>query len=323
MENTHSKKTQISSMPIIFIMFILIAPLAGCSNDKVTLANTSGSEKGIMVDGQSSAGQVNDQSFTSATNGPISVGKLTASPSSNEVVAFNSLHPVAVQTPVGWTSGNDSITVSFPNLITIPVKVWIVKGPFNTQRQRAIDACITTSSIWINERMGVDFNPFEIVDATGDPQAANYFAFDCSKKTGIETDIGKTAGRINIYWVDTVDGGTGRGQACQIGSDFVAMGSSTGDELLSHELGHDFALQHVDGQATFDQTNIMHSASNTREFITEGQLFRGHLRTNSALNFLYAARPGLPTRNCGHNDATDPCPRINKRIWADGVFPAN
>src|SRR5438046_890032 len=83
-------------------------------------------------------------------------------------------------------------------------------------------------------------------------------------------DIGKTAGGINIYWVDTVDGGTGRGNACNIGSDFVAIGSANGLELLSHELGHDFALQHVDGQATFDQTNIMHSASNTRQFITEG-----------------------------------------------------
>lgn len=321
MTNNLSQTPRALRILIVLALATLSASLSGC-NDKVTLANTSGGEKGILVDGQSSSGQVNDQAQVLATNGPFGVGKLSASLTSNEVVAFNSVHPVTLQT-VAWTSGNDDVTVTMPNLIRIPVKVWIVQGPFAAQRLRAVTACITTSTIWTNERMGVDFNPFEVVDATADPQAANYLAFDCSKRAGIEADIGKTAGRINIYWVNTVDGGTGRGQACQIGSDFVAMGSATGDELLSHELGHDFALQHVDGQATFDMTNIMHSASNTREFITEGQLFRGHLRTNSALNAIYAARPGLPTRDCAHGDDTVQCPRNNKRIWADGTFPAN
>ena len=321
MKHNLSQTSRVFPLLIILIIAFLSVSLSGCA-DKVTLANTSAAEKGIMVDGQDSSGQVNDRSQVLAANGPFGVGQLTASPSSNEVVAFNSMHPVALQT-VAWTSGNDDITVTLPNQILIPVKVWIVQGPFASQHARAIDACVTTSSIWTNERMGIAFNPFEIVDATGDPQAANYTTFDCSKKAGIEADIGHTAGRINIYWVNTVDGGTGRGQACQIGSDFVAMGSATGDELLSHELGHDFALQHVDGQASFDMTNIMHSASNTREFITEGQLFRAHLRTNSALNAIYAARPGLPTRDCAHGDATDQCPILNKRIWADGTFPAN
>lgn len=316
-----SKTSRGFQLLILLMLAVLSVSLSGCA-DKVTLANTSAAEKGIMVDGQSSSGQINDRSQVLATNGPFGQGQLTASPSSNEVVAFNSLHPVAVQS-VTWTSGNDNITLNMPNQILIPVKVWIVQGPFASQRTRAIDACVTTSSIWTNERMGVAFSPFEIVDATSDPQAANYTTFDCSKRAGIEADIGKTAGRINIYWVNTVDGGTGRGQACQIGSDFVAMGSATGDELLSHELGHDFALQHIDGQATFDMTNIMHSASNTREFITEGQLFRAHLRTNSALNAIYAARPGLPTRDCNHGDATNQCPTLNKRVWADGTFPAN
>ena len=321
MKNQFSQPSSAFRLQLTLVLAVLSVSLAGCA-DKVTLSNTSASDKGIMVDGQSSSGQVNDRSQVLATNGPFGVGELTASPTSNEVVAFNSMHPVAVQT-VTWTGSDDNITVAMPNTILVPVKVWIVQGPFAAQRTRAINACITTSSIWRNDRMGVDFNPFEIVDATADPQAANYLTFDCSKRAGIEADIGKTAGRINIYWVNTVDGGTGRGQACQIGSDFVAMGSATGDELLSHELGHDFALQHVDGQATFDMTNIMHSASNTREFITEGQLFRAHLRTNSALNAIYAARPGLPTRNCAHGDDTDQCPRLNKRVWADGAFPAN
>lgn len=307
-----------------FVLVIVagIFALLGC-DDQVTLINTSGNSNGILVDGQSSTGPVNDQTFTSNST-TISVGQLSASVSSNEVVAFTNQRPAAIQTPVSWTSGSDNVSVAFSGQITIPVKVWIVKGPFDTQRMKAINACITTTSIWNNERMGVAFSPFEIVDATSDPDAPNYYAFDCSKKTGIETDIGKTIGRINIYYVETVDGGSGRGQACAIGSDFVAMGANTGSELLSHELGHDFALTHIDDLANdFDQTNIMHSASNTRQYITEGQLFRAHLSTTSALNFLYSARPGQPTRNCPRDTANDQCPQIKKRIWADGTFPPN
>lgn len=307
----------------IFLTFVAaMFTVMGCA-DRVKLSNTSSSENGILVDGQSSSGPMNDKAFTS-TSTTIRVGRLRASASSNEVIAFTNLRPVAIETPVPWTSGRDTVNTPFANQITFPVKVWIVKGPFNTQRTKAINACITTTAIWNSERMGVAFSPFEIVDATTDPDAPNYYAFDCSKKTGIETDIGKTAGRINIYYVDTVDGGTGRGQACNIGSDFVAMGSNTGSELLSHELGHDFALTHIDDlTADFSQTNIMHSASNTRQFITEGQLFRAHMATTSALNFLYAARPGQPTRNCARDTANDQCPRIKKRIWADGMFPPN
>ena len=312
------------SLLLIPRIFQLLLPLPGllllaACGDAVQLNNTSGSENGLLVDGQFQTGATNDHTFA-ATGTKIGIGKIDAS--AGEVVAFTNFRPVAITTPVNWTNSDETATVNFANEMLIPVKVWIVKGPFSTQRTRAINTCITTSGIWNSERMGVDFNPFEVVDATTNPNAANYLAFDCTKRTGIETDIGKTAGRINIYWVDTVDGGTGRGQACNIGSDFVAIGSANGLELLSHELGHDFSLQHVDGQVTFDQTNIMHSASNTRQFITEGQLFRSHLNTTSALNFVYNARPGQPTRNCGHAQADAQCPALNKRIWADGAFPA-
>jgi hypothetical protein len=302
----------------LFVGLALIGTLAGCG-DLVKLTNTSGSENGLLVDGQFATGATNDHTFTS-TSPDIGLGHVDTS--TGEVIAFTNLRPPAVQA-VNWTHDFETINMSFPDAFRIPVKVWIVKGPFATQRTRAINTCITTSGIWNNERMGVDFSPFEIVDATANPNAANYFAFDCSKQAGIEADIGKTAGRINIYWVDTVDGGTGRGNACAIGSDFVAIGSANGLELLSHELGHDFALQHVDGQATFDQTNIMHSASNTRQFITEGQLVRGHLRSDSALNFVYNLRPASQLRNCGHSQVDNQCPALNKRIWADGAFPAN
>ena len=295
--------------------------LYGCGDD-VELSNTSGMGNGVLIDGQDSTGQLNDKTFLSSGD-IVDVGDVDPSGVYNEVIAFTNLRPLAIDTSTAWTTGKDDIPLPFANEIQIPVTIWIVRGPFGTQQTRALNAVTTTVGIWDDERMGVAPSPVQIVDATGDPDAPTYFAFDCSLQNGIENDIGKTNGRINVYYVDTVDGGTGRGQACSIGSDFVAMGRFTGNELLAHEFGHDFALTHIDGLPDFDQTNVMHSASNTREFHTEGQLQRAHMKPNSALNSVYNARAGEPTRNCPRDTANDECVDIVKRIWADGAFPAN
>ncbi len=307
----------------LFFLFITICLASIACNDSVQLTNNSTSENGLLVDGRDGTGNFNDKKFISAA-ATIDVVSIDASAASNEVIAFTNHRPPAIVQNVPWTSSFEQIAVPYANKMKLAVKVWILHGPFNTTKTTAINACITTSNIWNSERMGLDFSTFEIIDATGDAQAATYLDFTCTQQAGIKTDIGFTAGRINIYYVRTVDGGADRGQACQIGSDFVAMASGSGSELMSHELGHCFSLQHVDGDSNFDQTNIMHPASNTRQFVTEGQLFRAHLRTNSAINFVYAARPALPTRDCAHSNlSSDACPAIQKRIWADGTFPAN
>jgi hypothetical protein len=311
--------------PSWVLLLVLATFYASCEGDDlVTVVNGNGSEPvGLLSDGQKLGAQVNDMTNITTIN-LQNLGKFEAPGTNAEVMGFTNGRPMAILSPIAWTPESDPQNLPFANQITIPVTVWIVKGPFAAQRTRAINHCIYTSGVWSTERMGVDFNPFQVVDATGDPDAANYFTFDCSMRAAMQADIGQTAGRINIYYVGTVDGGSSRGQACAIGSDFVAMGESTLSDLLSHEIGHDFALTHVDADANFDQTNIMHSASSTRAFITEGQLVRAHMAPTSAINDTYNARVGQPTRACAYsNAATDQCPAIQKRIWADGTFPAN
>ncbi|MDX1435110.1 MAG: hypothetical protein R3286_21910, partial [Gammaproteobacteria bacterium] len=173
--------------------------IVGCG-DRVRVVNAPlPQEWGILADGTKSSGPVNDARYTSlgASRG---VGNFRTGPASNEeVAAFTSRRPVKMVESVPWTdSDDDEVDVTFANEIGLPVTVWIVRGPFAAQRALAIDHCVTTAAIWEQERMGVRFAPFEIVDATGDPDAASYFDFDCSMRTGIQNDIGRRADRINI-----------------------------------------------------------------------------------------------------------------------------
>jgi hypothetical protein len=301
---------------------LAVLAAAGCQ-DTLQISGGSGNEVGAIVDGQDSGGTVNDRGFLTVA-ASVGVGNLSAGPT-NESVGFTNRRPPRYET-TAWTAGTDSLPVDFQPEIQIPVTVWIVKGPFADQRDHAIDACIQTSAIFNAERLGVAFSQFQIIDATADPDAPNHYAFPNGDLGDVvwaplRNEIGFTTGRLNIYWVDTVNGSTTTGWS-NFGAQ-IAMGRNTGDELLSHEMGHAFSLAHINGLATFDQTNVMHNASNTREFLTEGQLFRGHLDSDSILNDVYNARPGEITRDCGLNAATSTCPAIGRRLWADGAFPAN
>jgi hypothetical protein len=307
--------------PMAGLLFVC-AIATGC--DAIRIQNAVGNSVGLLIDAESSSGFVNDRPVvTSLTE--FATTNYRSSSLSNEIVGFtNDRPPKRLATP--WTPQRDTFDVIFAPLIQIPVTVWIVKGPFDQQRAHAIEACIRTSAIWHAERMGVEFGPFEIVDATADPQAPAHYAFPNgdvgdSVWKPLRDDIGFIPNRLNIYWVDTVNGGTGNGWS-NFGAQIV-MGKNSGDELLSHEIGHAFSLTHTDGNASFNVENIMASASNTRQFVTEGQSFRAHLNPTSVLNALYNARPGEITRSCGFGSADALCPVIHKRLWADGSFPAN
>jgi len=246
-----------------------------------------------------------------------------------EVVAFGVDRPVAVQTASFSTAlADQTVTVPFAPPIDMPITIWVVAGPFAMQQQAALTLWQTAQALLTTERAGVRMSALEIVDATANPNAASWSAFACGTSNAnvaaMQAQIGARPNRINVYLVSLVDGSTSRGNACIVGGGFVAIAAGAGSELLAHELGHDLALEHIDDLvADFDPTNIMHSASNVRQFLTEGQLFRAHLRPGSALNGVYGGRPGLPVRNCDRDTPALDCPPIRKRLWADGTFPPN
>lgn len=315
---------------IVVLMPILSSPFfVGC--DSLTV-NNSVNEVGVLIDGQDTGNTVNDRGLTTSGSNNVSfdLGNLDSatSPNRNEVIAFGTGRaPTRLDTP--WTSGSDDFTVDLGGKISVPVTVWIVQGPFADQRDHAIDACIQTSVTWDAERMGIRFSQFQIRDATTDPDIDNAIlnstGGDNRNWDDFSNDIGFDANRINVYWINTVEGSTTTGW-----SDFggrIVMGRNTGDELLPHEIGHALSLRHPSGcganNPNFDPTNVMWPCSNTREFLTEGQVFRAHFNPTSSINALYNARPNQPTANCVGAANTAECPALERRLWADGTFPAN
>jgi hypothetical protein len=311
---------------ILALALVLGLGAAAACGDTVQVSGGDGMEDGVLTSGTASGtAHVYDRA-TGSDGSSISVGPYDAG--SGDVVAFTVGHAPTIKTPVAWSSSNDHVTHAFEPKYKVKFQNWIVQGPFAGAKTRAINACIRTSQIWRDERQGTAFSAFGITDATADPQAVTYTAFTCGLAGGIKTDIGFDANAVNVYWVNTVDFGSGAATSNGVwcGGNVVAMGANVLDHLFSHEIGHSFGLAHVNDSTTFfDNTNVMHNSSNFRAFLTEGQTFRAMTNAGSAVNTL-GGRTGI-TRGCGAlaTSTTDPsCPAVQKRIWADGAsWPAN
>jgi len=311
-----------ATMRLLPSILLAAAALAGCGTANVRFLSTSGSPNGVLLTDGFSTG------YSGYTTGSDTVN-VGARAGSGEAVGFSQYRPVALRS-ASWLTwfGNQTVDVDLRDQIRVPITFWVLSAPFNTNQTRANNFWFAMQTTYWPERVGLLFTPTTVRDATANANRSKYLAFTCgasnANMTKIQTDIGFDAGRINVYLVDSVDGSTSRGNACQIGGPFVAIASTAGSDLLSHEIGHDLALTHIDDlTSSFDTTNVMHSASNSRAFLTEGQLFRMHLQPASAINATYGVRPGQTTRDCPRDTVSTTCPPSQKRLWADGTFPAN
>ena len=311
---------------------VLIAT-PGQAGDLLRPLNAHPSENGALVDGFKNGIQVNDRRYVELDLGGlfnaqfpvIPLENFVQAPDSNEILAFSRGHPPALIEDVPWTPVSDTIDVQFEDEYRITVYVWIVKQEGQTS---AMNGNVATSAIWKDERQGVAFDAFVIIPAWDNPNASDFHDFTCGLASGIKAEIGHNPDGVNIYYVDRVNFGNGlstfSGVWCS-GADIIAMGKNTSGHLLAHELGHGFTLGHTNQDTDhFDTTNVMHNASNEREFLTEGQTYRAVFRRDSVLNNLYDVRVGEVTRLCTTNDFSFVCPKIYQRVWADGpTWPAN
>jgi hypothetical protein len=307
----------------------MTCPVKPTGDDFFNGFNAPAAPVGILVDGRRNNVEVNDATYVvtpvSATASQ-SLGKMVPSPLGNEVLSFAATRAPNRHATL-WTPGTDIFTMPLENMVRVPVTVWILTQPgtFGAQAARALSTLVQAGALFDAERLGLDFNAIELRDETNNPQRGSFL--NVNSLGALETQIGHIAGRFNVYWVQAVNGGSGNGIAEFISGDSLAVGMNTAPGLLAHELGHNLALDHIDGDARFDGTNVMMSAGGTRLRLTEGQAYRAHIRSISSIRStqVYGLRPTMPIIDtCNISSTTRNCPKADKRIWADGAtWPAN
>ena len=317
---------QIGTFPLALLLSVLMVSCGGAKkgDDVIQFTNGGTGASGVLVDGKQEGKIRNDMVFTGAAGADIAFKNVVPSKRSNEVIAFAQNRPPVLVENVGWTKRLDSIPVAFPDEYGIEVKFWIVEGPFTTQRDRVLIEIGVMNSLFSDQRLGLQISSATIADATMDPEAGNFRTMGCGLASAIKTQIGFDASAINVYYVYS----TGASLAFWCPSSrIIVMSRSTFSTTLAHEMGHAFRLGHVnDLLINFDNANLMFGGSPARAYLTEGQTFRAVVDPVSAVNREYNLRPGERTRSCGLSTSTevDPCPPVQKRIWADGGFwPAN
>jgi hypothetical protein len=351
----HNRQERIRRQHAITIRLALLAALTGIfspycasSEDTVSVTPRSRDEVGILVDGIKGDVKVRDQVFRGSPGEQISIENFTAG--AKTVIAYTQgrTPTLAAASSDPWTSGRDTTSVLFEAEYPIKVVFWIVKGPFDKgTTDKAKEFLHATNWIWSKEAQGLRLiteqeDPTIIRDATAMKNSAGNPLFGSATNpvsctVAVKTDIGGNDDAINIYYVSYVATDDGPGlksmsTACE-GTNVVLLGEDADPDVLAHELGHLFALTHIDGDTVkhhFDNKNVMYPAPRgLATFLTEGQTLRSIVLDGSLVNSIFPGRnPKLSSNtNCRDdvgisNDtvATEQdsmCPPIWIRIWAD------
>lgn len=286
---------------------------AGLPDELLVKDGLSNGSVGALIDGSSPTGPWDDQGRSgrgASVAFPLELGALSPF---DEAVAFGlDRTPAIKSTP--WTSGADRFTVRLSPVTSVPVTVWIVAGPYVQELGDAAGSLVGAMAALRSERTGIGLSPVEFRDATAHSGQLSFTSF-----YELVTEVGQAPGRVNVYWLGLVDGGTGNGLAIP---GYVAVGHDTGAPVLAHEFGHEFVLEHV-GPPKFDADSLMQPFVGN-VYLSEGQVFRMQFDPSSLVNGFGSPTPaGKPLRRCLSAQHDSLCPALHKRIWPDGRLPAN
>jgi len=302
---------------------------------------------------------------------PILPGRLTRYTGVSPVFAFAANMQPTHRTPV-WSFCRDTVNFTFADAIVVPVHIHVTRGDFETVAELADGSLEFARRQFLKERVGVRFElQGEIHDHTAEEpfkSAAIYDQLSCGHITlgaSPTHDLhplyaaDKAKDGIHIWFVGKVttwSSGAGSSSSDQAGSycgisspRSILIGIAAAEELMAHELGHVVFGDHSEGHVDlaggtyrrgFDATNIMASnGGSAREWLSEGQVLRGHYAHYSLLNeldwlsddgtSLRVGRHVIPkmdpwdTGTDGGEQGVGEYPPACWRIWPDGLFRAN
>lgn len=287
--------------------------------DKLRLTNNTSNDTAIaMLDDRTAA--CNNDVFT-RTAGTAGMGNVLSNGSCRSTVSvFSDDNAMSYEPSVTtWTDAiGDVHTVNLQPIITVPVSVWIAD---NDQAAQAADDFANANLLYNQNNTGIQFAP-TFNNVSGNAAAVTAIGTDCLTAFGnvanLQTLGVNTAGRLNVYYVDSaftgVNCGTGPGTV-PINRNMTFVGTASNLGSLPHELGHAFGLRpsgnagHVNGVAGFGNDNIMFGGGpGTRNRFTIAQSFRLSTDTTSMLN-VNGNRVG-PTETCLPDVSSAICPAL-------------
>lgn len=281
--------------------------------DAIRISERDGRSVGLLISGGDGVGAVVEQTVVAEAD-VARAGLLRSAPSpeANRIVAFARDRSPALVQGLPWTPGVDTVGVALRGRSPVHLSVWFVDGVADFMEPLVFQALVDAEVLWAEERLGLIVGLVEVIDATEHPAAELFREREAT--TGfldsLQTVIGERPDRINIYSVSSLQrGGRSFAGVAELGGNAIALspGGWSG-AILAHEIGHNFGLRHVDEEAGFDESNVMFSRGGERQFFSEGQTFRIHFTTESALRAVSGRSMSL---------AGDRIPPLDLRLWGD------
>jgi hypothetical protein len=300
----------------VIIDFVWCPPYGIVPSDVIDLDNNSGDDNAVvLLDSRRSGGCIDDQMYRG--NNQINVGNaLTKINCNSEVVVFSDDDAMQLHENVDvWTDSPHDVYPldQTPDILAIPVTVWLMTNPNNNVLQRGQNEIAQASMLYNTNNCGIVFNA-TYQDVSNNNNAVNLVGTNAGNmctvnwRNNLTTSNFYNAGQINVYYVN----GAFRGLTCIADLNIIVIGTTATIETLAHEFGHSLSLDHTNAVAGIPAANLMVGGGTNRTNITEGQCFRCNMNPNSVLN-TNGVRIGA-TRNCPDATTNTRCPDITYDI---------
>jgi hypothetical protein len=197
-----------------------------------------------------------------------------------------------------WTPGIDTVVVDLEPPVDVDAVVHVYRGEFEATRSVVLQDMATTAEVWEENGAGLRWGEVELKDLTGGGPVTLNSAQACSRSG--------EAARLVIEYLTSIDSGGYWGYGCTTGIAYMGLGPQPGSTLLAHELGHVFSLAHT-------TVGLMVPNPPGRS-LTDGEIFKAHFDSRSALNSILDGQPAELRILCAGRSNFRNCLPMNFRL---------